>query len=250
MNWNREKLIDKYMEDPDAVKSAAGISDREPRFTVPTAVAVAATSSAPATRSSSKQKKVQEPWMCPICCCDPEPPTGVMALGCDHMFCTDCWSTYLTGKIREEGEHSIRCMESGCNQLVPDTVIVGTTHSELVIDEETRTKFKELLVRFYVQCTNALRFCPAPGCDYTVQCKEASSRASLDTIVPSVKCSNGHDFCFGCGEESDHRPLICSIAKLWLKKCQDDSETANWIKSNTKECPKCHSTIEKNGGCK
>ncbi|KAJ8454835.1 hypothetical protein ONZ51_g12797 [Trametes cubensis] len=36
---------------------------------------------------------------------------------------------------------------------------------------------------------------------------------------------------------------------MWLKKCQDDSETANWIKSNTKECSKCQSTIEKNGGC-
>ncbi|KAI0239870.1 hypothetical protein L0F63_002147 [Massospora cicadina] len=32
-------------------------------------------------------------------------------------------------------------------------------------------------------------------------------------------------------------------------KCEDDSETANWIHANTKECPKCLSTIEKNGGC-
>lgn len=26
-------------------------------------------------------------------------------------------------------------------------------------------------------------------------------------------------------------------------------QTSNWISANTKECPKCHSTIEKNGGC-
>jgi len=104
-------------------------------------------------------------------------------------------------------------------------------------------------IRYFVQCNSALRFCPAPGCDYTVQCQAASTRSSLETIVPTVRCLHNHDFCFGCGEEGDHRPLICKIAKLWLKKCQDDSETANWIKSNTKECPKCHSTIEKNGGC-
>jgi len=36
---------------------------------------------------------------------------------------------------------------------------------------------------------------------------------------------------------------------MWLKKCADDSETANWICANTKECPKCQATIEKNGGC-
>ncbi|TPX75898.1 hypothetical protein CcCBS67573_g02826 [Chytriomyces confervae] len=39
------------------------------------------------------------------------------------------------------------------------------------------------------------------------------------------------------------------LVKLWLKKCADDSETANWISANTKECEKCQSTIEKNGGC-
>lgn len=47
----------------------------------------------------------------------------------------------------------------------------------------------------------------------------------------------------------DHRPAPCSLVKRWMKKCEDDSETANWISANTKECPKCGSTIEKNGGC-
>ena len=51
-----------------------------------------------------------------------------------------------------------------------------------------------------------------------------------------------------CGKES-HLPAVCSLVKLWVKKCADDSETANWISANTKECPKCQSTIEKNGGC-
>ncbi len=37
--------------------------------------------------------------------------------------------------------------------------------------------------------------------------------------------------------------------KKWLKKCDDDSETSNWIHCHTKECPKCHATIEKSGGC-
>lgn len=36
--------------------------------------------------------------------------------------------------------------------------------------------------------------------------------------------------------------------KAWIKKCQDDSETSNWISANTKDCPKCKSAIEKNGG--
>ena len=32
-------------------------------------------------------------------------------------------------------------------------------------------------------------------------------------------------------------------------KCQDDSETKNWLTANTKPCPKCGKPVEKNGGC-
>ena len=37
--------------------------------------------------------------------------------------------------------------------------------------------------------------------------------------------------------------------KRWKVKCQDDSETKNWLTANTKACPKCGKPVEKNGGC-
>lgn len=46
-----------------------------------------------------------------------------------------------------------------------------------------------------------------------------------------------------------HTPTKCDVIKKWLIKCADDSETANYITANTKDCPKCHICIEKNGGC-
>jgi hypothetical protein len=55
---------------------------------------------------------------------------------------------------------------------------------------------------------------------------------------------------FRCGHAGNHRPVLCRVVKLWEKKCADDSETSNWLQANTKECQKCQSTIEKNGGCK
>ena len=73
-------------------------------------------------------------------------------------------------------------------------------------------------------------------------------------------------FSFLCGE-AYHCPTTCDIIKKWLIKCQDDSESANYITANTKDvslyyvtqytlcvhcnfqCPKCHVCIEKNGGC-
>lgn len=92
-----------------------------------------------------------------------------------------------------------------------------------------------------------MRWCPAPNCEYAIHC--AVAMRSLDVIVPTVQCACGHVFCFGCSLDGDHRPCCCPIVKRWLQKCKDDSETSNWISANTKECTKCHSTIEKNGGC-
>lgn len=63
-----------------------------------------------------------------------------------------------------------------------------------------------------------------------------------------VACHCGHVFCFVCGENW-HDPVKCALLKKWQKKCDDDSETSNWIAANTKECPKCNATIEKDGGC-
>ena len=40
-------------------------------------------------------------------------------------------------------------------------------------------------------------------------------------------------FSFGCGENW-HDPVRCRYLKKWIKKCDDDSETSNWIAANTK----------------
>lgn len=77
--------------------------------------------------------------------------------------------------------------------------------------------------------------------------------ATLDEFVshnfiPSVECDHNHVFCYNCMTD-DHTPCPCEIAKEWMKLCKDETETKHWIAANTKDCPKCGSIIEKNGGC-
>ena len=69
-----------------------------------------------------------------------------------------------------------------------------------------------------------------------------------DSGMQEIRCSCGHKYCFTCVEDW-HGPVSCGMLKKWAKKCEDDSETVNWINANTKECPKCNNPIEKNGGC-
>ncbi|KAJ7233990.1 hypothetical protein C8J57DRAFT_1356553 [Mycena rebaudengoi] len=259
LSWNKERLIEKYMDNANKMLVAAGVSvpEQEP--------------ARPSRRPSRKPRspvvaKVGEGFVCPICF-DDAPDLSPLALDCGHSACSGCWEAYITSKIRDEGEHACRCMAEGCALVVPDAFV------RAAVDDASYTRFQELLVRHFVSCSAGLKFCPYPACTNTVACPSASSKSSLTTVVPIVSCGargivptspasmtqsqellrtttgKEHFFCFGCIIDSDHRPVVCGVALLWLKKCRDDSETANWIKSNTKECSKCMSTIEKNGGC-
>lgn len=309
MKWNKERLVEKYMDNPSVLLVAAGVAAPEATAASPStrtrSIDGSTTSRRPVRGASrllglggSKAKspptspttshytprsfkpKSDEPFVCPICFDDSQ-DLRTLALDCQHTFCSGCWNAYLVSKIRDEGEHAVKCMAEGCALVCHDsfirTVLVpppGASMGDLQQEQDntkTGSHFQELLVRHYVASNKRLKFCPYPGCTNTVSCPAAADKSSLTTVVPTVSCgargigdqmtqsqSQGglglagkeHRFCFGCHIESDHRPVVCGVARMWLRKCRDDSETANWIKSNTKECSQCQSTIEKNGGCK
>uniref|UniRef100_A0A182T3D0 RBR-type E3 ubiquitin transferase n=1 Tax=Anopheles maculatus TaxID=74869 RepID=A0A182T3D0_9DIPT len=157
-------------------------------------------------------------------------------LECGHRFCTQCWQEYLTTKIVEEGlGQSIACAAHGCDILVDDVTVM-----RLVQDSRVRLKYQHLITNSFVECNRLLRWCPSADCTYAIRVQYVDPRP--------VVCKCNHVFCFECGENW-HDPVQCKLLKKWIKKCDDDSETSNWIAANTKECPKCNVTIEKDGGC-
>ncbi|KAF7846522.1 hypothetical protein BT93_L4202 [Corymbia citriodora subsp. variegata] len=219
--WNKERLIEQYMEKQDEVLDKAGLGQdvaRPPRL------------------------QVINGFMCDICC-DDSRGMQTFAMKCNHRFCVDCYRQYLVQKIKDEGEAArIRCPGEGCNQIVDSKSVALLLSTDLM----NSCRYQELLTRTYVDDKDNLKWCPAPNCVYAVDC--GVKQKDLHRIVPTVHCDCGHNFCFGC-TLLDHQPTPCPLVRRWLKKCEDDSETANWISANTKECPRCRSTIEKNGGC-
>ncbi|KAK8853178.1 hypothetical protein IAR55_003880 [Kwoniella newhampshirensis] len=252
--WNSEKLQEQFWNDPTAALQGAGLSppsspstrtqtlpsspekrpNRLPRTTV----------ASPSIRTRSRLPT--EPFECPICCTDFDKTLvegSTFAMGCGHRFCRDCWGEYLSGKVKGEGESAkIQCMESGCQRVVREEVI------DEIVSSDISKRYHNLLNAAFVADSSNLRWCPHPNCEYIIECNQAPARM-LNQLVPTVECKCGHELCFGCGYGASHRPVLCRIVKMWEKKCADDSETANWLQANTKECTKCQSTIEKNGGC-
>ncbi|KAK7202999.1 RING finger protein [Myxozyma melibiosi] len=219
--WNNDRLLEHYTEDPEGVLKKAGVSiSDDDKFVY--------------------EIKPVEGFFCDICCEDRE---GLMtfALECDHRFCAECYRQYATQKIVDEGESRNITCAGDCTVVMNDSAI------KTLVEPQVYGRYQTLLHRTFVLDNEHLIWCPAPNCEYAVKCDDVSAK-DLTSVVPTVTCKCGHRFCFGCGLP-DHQPSICALVKKWIKKCEDDSETANWISAHTKECPKCRATIEKNGGC-
>ncbi|TVY54427.1 E3 ubiquitin-protein ligase dbl4, partial [Lachnellula cervina] len=217
--WNKERLIEDYMDRPKKVLEDAGLG--------------------PSTTGPPKLEVIPG-FMCDICCED-EKGLKSFAMKCGHRFCINCYNQYLGQKIKEEGEAArIQCPADGCKR------IMDAKSLDLLVGADLQTRYHELLTRTYVEDKDQMKWCPAPDCTNAIEC--GIKKKDLLRVVPTVACDCKHRFCFGC-ILADHQPAPCELVKMWLKKCADDSETANWISANTKECPRCNSTIEKNGGC-
>jgi ariadne-1 len=149
---------------------------------------------------------------------------------------------------------SIACAAHGCGNFfllriylekkiiksITDILVDDATVMSLLSDSRVRTKYQQLITNSFVECNRLLRWCPSADCSYAIKVQYVEARP--------VECKCGHIFCFECGEQW-HDPVQCRLLRKWIKKCDDDSETSNWIAANTKECPKCNVTIEKDGGC-
>lgn len=231
--WDKERLYERlYDGSREALFKEARIVD-----TAATQLSNCSTNNMNRAHSYNSQQYHHQQQLdkqqCPICCLDANHLTG---LGCGHAFCHNCWVMYLSTKIMEEGQSGrITCAAHDCYMLVDDQTVLP-----LVTDPKVRLRYQQLITNSYVECNKQMRWCPKPECGHAVK-----------VVYPEfqpVKCVCGTKFCFLCGDNW-HEPVKCDLIRKWKKKCDDDSETSHWIAANTKECPKCHVTIEKNGGC-
>ncbi|KAJ2096217.1 hypothetical protein GGI16_004937 [Coemansia sp. S142-1] len=218
--WKTESLVEDYLGDSNKVLTKTGVHAHPPAPSIETG---------------------DEDFTCEICYCSGSDEL-YMGLVCGHRFCTSCYETYVTIKIQEGESWLIPCPAPKCKTLM------GEEPTRLILAEkkEMLDKYEFNLARSFVKSSASLAWCPAPSCEYAIECMVP--RSVMDTTIPIVNCKCGESFCFGC-KVDNHVPSPCGLVKKWQKKCEDDSETAHWIKANTKECPKCNAVIEKNRGC-
>ena len=114
LRWNKERLIEAYMDRPDTVLENAGLG---------------------ADKGRAPEIQPMKDFTCDICF-DDKPGIVTYAMKCGHRYCVSCYQQYLAQKIRQEGEAArIQCPTDKCNR------IVDSRSMEMLVTEDLKSRY-------------------------------------------------------------------------------------------------------------
>lgn len=90
-------------------------------------------------RKRARAEELDEPTVVCGVCFDEIRPDHIPQVRCGHSFCRDCWSQYLSTKVRDEGTCWIRCMDTNCKATLPKSFIEHITDAGLLERRDRNT---------------------------------------------------------------------------------------------------------------
>lgn len=118
-------------------------------------------------------------------------------------------------------------------------------------------------MKSFVDTNPLIKWCPNANCGLAIK-RQFLTNDSEETYSQSIECSCGHYYCWTCLQEG-HEPVSCQHWKQWFEKIrqmqskdgnldelgEQEEISANnlWLLTNSKNCPNCKTSIEKNEGC-
>jgi len=231
--WSKEQLIEEFTNNSDRVKRLCGVYNRCSESKI-------SKQSAARKRYAlySRKSNPEKMRFCEICFEDGGfAPEDMIAMPCGHEYCRDCWRGFINNMLQEGTEClNYTCPRVGCNEKVTEEEVNKAAPNLL-------PTYRERQLKAFADASMYSRWCPGKGCNRVAV---GNPHHSVSFKVVCGECDSS--FCFKCGEEP-HSPMTCYDIVRWKDKCKDESETAKWIMSHTKSCPKCKARIEKRGGC-
>jgi ariadne-1 len=179
--------------------------------------------------------------ICLICYSDNE--KEMFNLECKHTFCNNCWKNHIINQIINEGlSQTIVCPDFQCEILIDDETIIKFLDN----NEFVKHIYNKIILNSYVANNPRVRWCPGKNCGHIINATSLTSAYNYAQLITCNYCQTS--FCFQCVQPW-HDPIKCILLLQWNKKILDECQTILWLKMNTKSCPQCKVSIEKNGGC-
>jgi ariadne-1 len=217
--WNVSKLQANYWDRQSKVLKEAGIK-----------------------RKKKKKKKGSKGQMVEcLICCDDVKPSKVFMLNCGHgPYCPACWQNHLNVIVKNssaEGILNATCMWPRC------PLKINRKAFKKLASPEDFGRYDYFFLKYYVDCTNKISWCPNPSCTNAIVCADDCGRPAAP-----VTCTCGRQFCFACGSEN-HNPVSCEQLTKWQQRNCDDQESIKLIMATTKPCFHCGIPTTRIDGC-
>jgi ariadne-1 len=206
-NWNKEKLMDAFFNNVN-VKKESGLGHYSPTLLN--------------ELKNLESNDSMELFFCQICRNEACSITEKFHLGCEHIYCRECYGGYIRYKVLKLSCTSIKCPEPTCMLVVPPSFIKHFLHSE-----EEQSEYEKSSIANFLNIYKNVRQC---------QCTRIAIGES--GINSTVTCLCGLVYCFKCGEEP-HFPATCLQVATWKTIRIDDLDSVNYLYTNTVNCPKC-----------
>lgn len=202
--------------------------------------------------SELNESKVDPLFSCKVCGIKSPEEFEIFGMSCGHVFCKDCYYHHIQIKIDEGDALQLKCMQHDCKmRLLPDIC------SQLSFGD-LYSKYQKYLIRDYLQYQSSVKPCLNSCCSQFMIRDDLISYLNHITTIKHckntvkeqfVECPCKKRICFRCSKE-DHYPITCEMLERWEELDKSDGRTMDWLLSNTKRCPKCKMSIEKNQGCR
>lgn len=165
-------------------------------------------------------------------------PYALATLQCQHIYCRDHLEQLVNTAITDNNTNDLKCPNEHCNDPANNRLRrklnIHDIHTITNNNNHMRDAILGIMRREWF--TANTKQCPTPDCGYVFMNEQ--------NIAQEIRCPQcRHEYCASCLIEHEE-DMTCEQALG-----ERDHATGAWINNNTKQCPRCHTNIEKNGGC-
>ncbi|CAB4446348.1 unnamed protein product [Rhizophagus irregularis] len=168
---------------------------------------------------------------CIFCCESENRDFRKITKKCTHhaVICAECVNEYIKGQIDSKNILEFKCPMNDCNEIMKRHDVKNFTTNDIF------KEYDELTYNIVIQRDPDFRWCKA-------RCGVGQIHTGKD-ISPIIICYNcGVKSCY-THDVTWHEDQTCEEYDENMKKPDE------YLSQNTKKCPKCSLSIEKNEGC-
>ncbi|XP_043925206.1 E3 ubiquitin-protein ligase RNF14-like isoform X2 [Protopterus annectens] len=198
-------------------------------------------------------------YCCKICFLEKFGSDCLCFTDCEHVYCKACLKEYFEIQIKEGTVHLLICPEPKC------TSVATTAQVKQLVGEEAFSRYDRLLLQNGLSLMTDIAYCPRLSCQTAVLKEPDSEMAVCSNCLFAfcTKCNLSYHGIAPCYDKlveelampvNDGKPAAdAGGAKPKERRIKNKQkairESEKWVKTNTKYCPKCRASIQKDGGC-